>query len=81
MTTHLTKIDQFQSFVSLLLKERLEQSSLSSQEKLGIKMAILHIFEKNFDPQEILYELLDYLEDEVELPDLIPKIENYFSNL
>ena len=77
----MTKIDIFQAHVGKLLQKQLNTENLSEQEKTGIKISVYGIFEKHLDLEELFYELLDYLEDEADLPELIDPIENFYSNL
>ena len=77
----MTKMDIFLSSVNQLLKERLKVSDMFELEKTGIRIAVYSIFERNFDQENLFYELLDYLENKADLPDLIPEIEKYYSNL
>lgn len=77
----MTKMDIFLSQVNKLLQQYLETSDLSELEKTGIQISVYSIFERNFNQEALFYELLDYLEEEADLPELIPEIEQYYSNL
>lgn len=76
----MTLSDQFLSFVSQLLKERLKFSDCCQQEKIGIQLSIYGIFERNFDLGIIYHEILDYLEEDTDFSDLLPEIERYYFN-
>ncbi len=75
------KADKLLAFVSQLVKDRLERQSLPEIEKLSIQFSISDIFARHYDLEETYYELLDYLEQDAEMPSLVPEIEKYFSNL
>ncbi|MFA6918045.1 MAG: hypothetical protein WC285_04440 [Candidatus Gracilibacteria bacterium] len=60
----ITKVEEFLAFMNKLLKEKLPTLMLNRLEELQIKMSVYHIFEKHHDPEELYYELLDYLDDE-----------------
>lgn len=77
----MTKMDIFLSQVNKLLQQYLKSADLSELEKTGIQISVYSIFERNFDQEALFYELLDYLEEEADLPELIPEIETYYSNL
>lgn len=77
----MTKMDIFLSQVNKLLRQYLKSADLSELEKTGIQISIYSIFERNFDQEALFYELLDYLEDEADIPELIPEIEKYYFNL
>lgn len=76
-----TKVDEFLAFVNKLLKEKLPSlKKLNDLEKLQIKMSIYYIFEKHHDPEDLYYELLDYLENEG-LDVFKGDIDNYYNSL
>jgi len=59
-----SKKDALLAYVYVLLKEKLKTLKLSELQELGIKSSIYGIFETNFYPDTILYELKEYLENE-----------------
>lgn len=75
------KSDQLLAFVITQVQKRFERQSLPEIEKLSIQFSIADIFARNWDLEQTYYELLDYLEQDAEMPSMIPEIEKYFSNL
>lgn len=76
----MTKSDQLQSYVHNIVKTRLEELTyLTELERLGFMVSIYSIFERNATVEESYYELLDYLEEQVELASLTTKVEMFYS--
>lgn len=74
----MTKSDILLTYVNQLLRERMENLNLSELERMGYKVSVYDIFERNFELETTYYELLDYLEENDETRSLIPKIEMYY---
>lgn len=66
--------------MSTLLRQKFEaMQEINDLEKTTIKLSIYHIFESNFDLEEIYYAILDYLEENrPELASLITPIEAFY---
>jgi hypothetical protein len=56
----------------------MEKLKLTELERMGYKVSVYDIFERNFELETTYYELLDYLEENDETRSLIPKIEMYY---
>lgn len=76
----ITKVEKFLAFMNKLLKEKLPTLRLNRLEELQVKMSIYHIFEKHHDPEELYYELLDYLENEG-LDIFTQDVDHYYKSL
>lgn len=74
----MTKSDILLTYVNQLLRERMEKLNLTELERMGYKVSVYDIFERNFELETTYYELLDYLEENDETRSLIPKIEMYY---
>jgi|GEM_PF-2223579 len=76
----MTKSDQLLSYVQEIVKERLEKLTyLSELERLGFLVSIYSIFERNAAVEEAYYEILDYLEEQVELASLTTNVEMFYA--
>ena len=76
----MTKSDQLLAYTQEIVKERLSKLDyLSELEKLGFLVSIYSIFERNATVEESYYELLDYLEEQVELASLTTKVEMFYA--
>lgn len=76
----MTKLEEFLAFANELLNTHLAKLDLNEVEELGIKASIYHIFEKNYDLEQIFYELMDFLESDKNLKPLTQEVEMYFLN-
>ncbi len=76
----MTKSDQLLAYTQEIVKERIGKFDyLSELEKLGFLVSIYSIFERNATVEESYYELLDYLEEQVELASLTTKVEMFYT--
>lgn len=76
----MTKSDQLLAYVDGIVRERIEKLSyLTELEKLGFKVSVYSIFERNATVEEFYYELLDYLEGQEELASLTTKVEMFYA--
>lgn len=76
----MTKSDQLLAYTQEIVKERLEKLSyLTDLEKLGFLVSLYSIFERNAAVEESYYEVLDYLEEQVELASLTTKVEMFYA--
>lgn len=72
--------NQFLEFMNKVLEEKLALYSLERNEKLGIKISIYDIFERNHGLDDIYLEVKRYLKGE-ELDLLVPEIEKFYKTL
>jgi|GEM_PF-3354260 len=72
--------NQFLEFMSKVLEEKLALYTLERNEKLGIKISIYDIFERNHNLDDIYLEVKRYLKGE-ELDLLVPEIEKFYKTL
>ena len=76
----MTKSDQLLAYTQEIVKERLSKLDyLSELERLGFLVSVYSIFERNATVEESYYELLDYLEEQVELASLTTKVEMFYT--
>lgn len=76
----MTKSDQLLAYTQEIVKERLSKLDyLTELERLGFLVSVYSIFERNATVEESYYELLDYLEEQVELASLTTKVEMFYT--
>ena len=75
------KILTFQKYIVKLLAEELSKLELSELEILCAQVAIYSFFEHQEPLEKIYFAILDYCEDSQKLNLLIPKIEDFYSQI
>ncbi len=74
----MTKMQLFLKDIITILESAQSYKSLNCLEKLGIKIGIYSIFEKNFNYKEFYSEIINYFESKKEIEKLVPEIQKYF---
>jgi len=72
--------NEFLEFMNKVLEEKLALYSLERNEKLGIKISIYDIFERNRKLEDVYMEVKRYLKGE-ELDLLVPDIERFYKTI